>query len=91
MEFCLEPRSAILFIYFLFFLNSGIGGWILPDDNGGFSDSSFPSPTRNLQDITNDLAMYVMLSLVPSLAISNLNYILGVHAYMFQISHVLQP
>jgi len=33
---------------------SGIGGWIAPDDNDGFSDGSFHSPTTNLQDITSD-------------------------------------
>ncbi|CAD6342079.1 unnamed protein product, partial [Miscanthus lutarioriparius] len=33
---------------------SGIGGWIAPDDNDGFSDGFFHSPTTNLQDITSD-------------------------------------
>ncbi|KAG2559899.1 hypothetical protein PVAP13_8KG012100 [Panicum virgatum] len=37
---------------------SGIGGWLSPDDNaGGLSSSFFPSPIKNLQDITNDQAM----------------------------------
>jgi len=39
---------------------SGIGGWLSPDDNaGGLSNNFFPSPIKNLQDITNDQAMYV--------------------------------
>ncbi|PUZ62863.1 hypothetical protein GQ55_3G020900 [Panicum hallii var. hallii] len=36
---------------------SGIGGWLSPDDDGGLSNSFFPSPIKNLQDITNDQAI----------------------------------
>jgi len=37
---------------------SGIGGWLSSDDNaGGLSNSLFPSPIKNLQDITNDQAI----------------------------------
>ncbi|XP_039822158.1 5'-3' exoribonuclease 4-like isoform X2 [Panicum virgatum] len=37
---------------------SGIGGWLSPDDNaGGLSNSFFPSPMKNLLDITNDQAI----------------------------------
>ncbi|CAM0146129.1 unnamed protein product [Urochloa decumbens] len=35
-------------------VTSGIGGWISPDDNDGFSDGSFRSPIKNLLDITSD-------------------------------------
>jgi len=37
---------------------SGIGGWLSPDDNaGGLCNSFFPSPMKNLLDITNDQAI----------------------------------
>ncbi|RCV36377.1 hypothetical protein SETIT_7G314000v2 [Setaria italica] len=39
---------------------SGIGGWLSPDDNDGLSNSFFPSPIKNLQDITNDQAISAM-------------------------------
>ncbi|KAF8706477.1 hypothetical protein HU200_030750 [Digitaria exilis] len=36
---------------------SGIGGWLSRDDDDGLNNGFFPSPTKNLQDITDDEAI----------------------------------
>ncbi|CAD6258438.1 unnamed protein product [Miscanthus lutarioriparius] len=36
---------------------SGIGGWISPDEDGGFSSGSLRTPIKDLLDITNDQAI----------------------------------
>lgn len=62
-------------VYFLFsFLipYSGLGGWLSPD---GLSNGFFCSPLQNLQDITNDQAMYVF-PFWP-FTVPNLNHIFG--------------
>ena len=53
-----------------------------PDDNaGGLSNSFFPSPMKNLLDITNDQAMYVLCVARNRIGLHpNSNRILCVHA-----------